>query len=82
MIYQLVNKRTEILPLATSHAAISHLCTQFYHVCALLISKQRFESINSYQNKFKIKLFLQKNTNFLCARVSAPRPSKQLLSPL
>ena len=36
--YQLVNKRTVILPLATSHIAIAHLCNQFNHVFALLIS--------------------------------------------
>ena len=31
MIYQHVNKRTKILPLATSH--IAHLCNQFINVC-------------------------------------------------
>ena len=31
MIYQHVNKRTKILPLATYH--IAHLCNQFNHVC-------------------------------------------------
>ena len=37
MIYQLVNKRTEVSPLATSH--IVRLCNQqFNHVFALLIS--------------------------------------------
>ena len=32
MIYQHVNERTKILPLATSH--IAHLCNQFNHVCS------------------------------------------------
>ena len=34
----IVNKRTEIFPLATSRIAIAHLCNQFNHVFALLIS--------------------------------------------
>ena len=34
----------------------------------------RFKSINFYQNIPKIKLFLQKMQNFLCAEGSAPRP--------
>ena len=34
----LYTRRTEILPLATSHLAIAHLCNQFNHVFALLIS--------------------------------------------
>ena len=60
MIYQLVNKRTTILPLATSHIAIAHLCIQFNHGFVLLISMPRFKSINFYQDtgKAKIKLFL------------------------
>ena len=69
MIYQLVNKRTEILPLATSH--IAHLCN---YVFALLISMPHFKSINFYQNRLKIKLFLKKNTKFSIAGVSTPRP--------
>ena len=51
------------------------------HVFALLISIRCFERINFYQNKLKIKLFLQKNflsagANFLSAGGSAPRPPK------
>ena len=56
MIYQLVKKRTEILPLATSH--LVYICNLFNHVFAQLIFIPRFKSINSYQNRPKIKLFL------------------------
>ena len=34
----IVNKRTKILPLASSHIATAYLCNQFNHVFALLIS--------------------------------------------
>ena len=51
------------------------------HVFALLIFmppefslKPDFKSINFYQNKAKIKLFLQKKKIFLSAGGSAPRP--------
>ena len=44
------------------------------HVFALLISMPCFVSINFYQNKLKIKLFLQNNTNFSSAGGSAPKP--------
>ena len=37
MMYQLVNKRTEILPLATAH--IAYLCNQFNILKALLFIK-------------------------------------------
>ena len=58
----------------------------------MLISRPRLECINFYQNKPKIKLILQKNTNFsssgggvlrpLMASDGAPRPSKQPLPSL
>ena len=58
MIYRLIKKRTEILLLAISH--IAHLCNQFNCLFALLIPMPRFKSINFYQNRPEIKLFLQK----------------------
>ena len=54
MIYQLVNKRAEILSLATSHFPI-YATSKFNHVFAQLISVPRFKSINFYQNRPKIK---------------------------
>ena len=44
MIYKLVNRRTEVQAIATSHLA--HLCNRYNHVFALLISMPRFNSIN------------------------------------
>ena len=50
-------------------------CTNIVvHVFALLISMPCFESINFYQNKLKINLYLQNNTTFLSAGDSAPTP--------
>ena len=46
MIYQLLNKKSEILPLATSHRA--HLWHQFNYVFAQLMFMPRFKSINLY----------------------------------
>ena len=47
---------------------------------ALLISMPRFESINFYQNIPKIKLFLQKNENFLvCWGLRSQTPCLQEL---
>ena len=68
---QLVNKSTEILRLATSH--IAHLCNQFSHVFALLISMLflTLKSINFYQDRAKIKLFSPKNAKCLSAGGSA-----------
>ena len=37
----------------------------------------RSKSINFYQNRPKIKIFSQKNTNFLSNGDAAPRPPKQ-----
>ena len=56
MIYHFVNIRTEILAIATSQ--IVHLCNQYNHAFIQLISMPRFNSINFYQNRPKIKLFL------------------------
>ena len=58
MIYKLVNKRTEILAIATSNTA--HLCYSYKHVFALLIFMPRFNNFKVYQNWPKIKLILSK----------------------
>ena len=50
---QFVNKRTKILPLATSFIANAHLRNQFNHIFALLISMSHLKSINFYQNRPK-----------------------------
>ena len=60
IIYQHLNKRTKILPLATSQIAHATSLNMF----ALLISMPRFKSIIFYQNNPKIKLFLQKSAVF------------------
>ena len=57
MIYQHVNKRAKILPLATFH--IAHLCKQFNQVCTTNFYAT-FKSIIFYQYSPKIKLFLKK----------------------
>ena len=72
MIYQLVNKRTEILAIATSH--IAHLSNKHNHVFVLLISMPRFNSIKVYQNRREIELFCQKNTKSYNSEGFASRP--------
>ena len=57
MVYQHVNNKAKILPLATFR--IAHLCKQFNQF-ALPISMPRFKSIIFYQYSPKIKLFLKK----------------------
>ena len=70
MIYQHVNKRAKILPLATYHIAIYiYSLIRF----TLPISVPRNKSIIFYQNSPKAKLFLQKNAKFSSAGGSAPR---------
>ena len=71
MIYQLVNKRTEILAIATTH--IAHFCHYYYHVFTLLICVPRFNSIKFYQNRPKIKLVFVKNRQIFLA-LGAPPP--------
>ena len=71
MIYQHVNKRAKILPLATFH--IAHLCSSLI-TFALPISMPRFKSIIFCQYSPKIKLFLKKNAKFSSAGGSAPKP--------
>ena len=74
IIYQHLNKRQKILPLATSQ--IAHLRNQLI-MFALPISMQRFKSIIFCQNSPKICYFcnfLQQNAKFSSAGGSAPRP--------
>ena len=71
MIYQHVNKRAKILPLATSR--IAHLCEQFNQVCTTNFYAT-FRSIIYYQYGPKIKLFLKKNAKFSSAGGFAPTP--------
>ena len=59
MIYQHVNKKTKILPLATSH--IQPIYATSLIMFTLLIPMPSFKSINFDQNRPKIKLFLQQN---------------------
>ena len=54
-------------PLATSHRPIASLCNQFNNAFVLLISMPHFQSINFYENRPKIKLFLQKYPKFSSA---------------
>ena len=70
MIYQHVNKRAKILPLATFH--IAHLCKYSIRF-ALPISMPRFKSISFYQNSPKMKLFLKKKMQN-CQELGAPPP--------
>ena len=59
MIYQLANKKTKILAIATTH--IAHFCNWYYHVFTLLICMPRLNSIKFHQNRPKIKLVFVKN---------------------
>ena len=74
-LYELTIKRTEILRLASTFCiAIVHLYNRLNHVFALLISMPYFKSINSSQNKSKIKLFLQKRNQIFRVLGAYPRP--------
>ena len=70
IIYQHLNKRTKILPLATSQ--IAHLCNQVNHVCTANFCHVLRALL--HQNSPEIRLFLQKNAKFLSAGGSAPVP--------
>ena len=74
MVYQHVNNRAKILPLATFR--IAHLCKQFNQF-ALPISMPRFKSIIFYQYSPKIKLFLKKMQNFQALGAPPPDPQTQ-----
>ena len=71
MIYQHVNKRAKILPLATFHTA--HLCKQFNQIC-ITNFYATFQTHYFYQNSSKIKLFLKKNAKFSNAGDPPPDP--------
>ena len=72
MIYQLVDNRTEVLAIGSSH--IAQLYSWYNYVFALLISMPRFNNISFYQNSPKIKLFLQKKYKiFFLGSASDPR---------
>ena len=72
IIYQHLNKRTNILPLATSQ--IAHLCHQFNLVCPANFLSHVLKALFFNQNSPKMKLFLQKNAKFSSAGGSAPKP--------
>ena len=72
--------RSEMLPLATSH--IAHLCNQFNHVFALLISRPRFKSINLNQNRPKIKLFWKKKYKIFERSLPPAAPDPQNSYPI
>ena len=71
IIYQHLNKRTNILPLATSQ--IAHLCHQFNYVLHCQFLSHVLKALFFNQNSPKIKLFLLKNAKFSSARGSNPR---------
>ena len=65
------------------------MCLSLNHVFVQLIFMPpefslmpRLKSINFYQNKPKIKLFLQKNKKFQVTSIRAPKPQIQPLHPL
>ena len=60
-MYQLVNKRTEILAITTSH--IAHLCKLYSHVFALLISMPLSVKLNFIKIGLKLSYFCQKKYN-------------------
>ena len=70
IIYQHVNKRTKILPLATSQ--ITHLCNNFNHVYTAIFYASFLKHYFFYQNSSKIVIFA-KNAKFSSAGGSAPR---------
>ena len=62
MIYQLENKRTEILPLATSNK--THLCKQVNLVFAFLISMSRFKALIFIKIGIKLSYFCKNYKTF------------------
>ena len=72
MIYHLVNKRIEILAIATSNFA--RLCNWYNHVFALLNSMSRFNSINFIKLGLKLSSFCQTNTKCCSAGGKPPDP--------
>ena len=72
MIYQLVNKKTEILPLA-----IGHLSNQFNHGCALLI----FIKLGLKLSYFRAMIALPPNFQTPCCRFVAANLSLVICLP-
>ena len=72
MIFQIVDKRTEIQSITTSHTA--HLCSYYNQVFALLISMPRYTGITFFLIGLRLSHFCQKNTKFSSAGGSATRP--------
>ena len=74
IIYQHRNKRTNILPLATSQ--IAHLCNQFNHVCTANFLATFLKALFFNQNSPKMKLFCKKRKIFerwgLCPQTPVP----------
>ena len=72
MIYQLVNKRTEILVTATS--LIAQSCNYYNHAFALLISMPRLIALTFIKIGLILNYFCQKYTKFSSTGGSTPRP--------
>ena len=73
MIYQLVKKRTEILPLAISH--FKPIDATSLIMFALPISMPRLKSIDFFQNRgLKLSYLCKNNARFSSDVGSAPRP--------
>ena len=62
VIYQLANKRIEILPLAISY--IAPLCNQFNYVFALLVSTPLLKALIFIKIDLKLSYFCKKLQNF------------------
>ena len=79
MIYQLINKTTEILAIATFH--IAYLCYWCKHVFALLISTPHFNRI-FHQNRPNSRYLFFKNTKFerwvLCFQTPVTAPQLRI----
>ena len=72
--YEVTNKRTEILLLAsTSHIAIAYLCNHFNHVFALLISIHISKALILINVSLKLSNFCKKIKFFECWGL-APTP--------
>ena len=68
MIYQLVSKRTKILPVAISQ--IAHLCNQFNHVCIAILF-----------HVLKAIFFFIKISSYFCKKMQNFRALKNAKSP-
>ena len=75
MIYQHLNKRTKILPSATSH--ITHLCNKFNHVCTANFYATFLQHYFFIKIVLKLSYFCKKKQNS-STEGSGPRLLKQL----